>query len=134
MSTTSDARTTLAAFFDRFGSGDLAGVAALLDDKIDWNIPGSARVPWAGHRSTPEEVVATLRTMGGALTPQEFTVDRIVADGQDAVAVGRFTQKVNETGREFFSEFAVSVTVTEGRIIRYRIYEDSLAVAVAMDV
>jgi ketosteroid isomerase-like protein len=123
-------REALEAFLHRLGSGDLAGVAALLADYIDWEIPGSPAVPWTGKRTSPHGVEQTLTTLTGALTPEEFTVSAIVDGGADAVAVGRFTQRVNATGATFTSDFAIHITAgDDGKITRYRIHEDSYAVA-----
>jgi ketosteroid isomerase-like protein len=56
-------------------------------------------------------------------------VEKVVADDADAVAFGSFTQEVNSTGAQFTSEFAIRITTANGKITRYRIHEDSHAVA-----
>ena len=125
-------RETLTEFLGRLSAGDLDGVGALLADSVDWEIAGAAHVPWAGRRTTPAAVTETLATLGAALTPQEFAVSAVLADGPNAVALGRFTQRVNATGATFASDFAIHLTVVDGKITRYRIHEDSYAVAQGM--
>lgn len=55
----------------------------------------------------------------------------IVVDGTEAMPAGRLGGTVRATGKSFRSPFAMRLTVEEGLITRYRVYEDSLAIAAA---
>jgi ketosteroid isomerase-like protein len=122
-------RAVLERWLTALGSGDIASLSALLANPVDWDIPGAAHVPWAGPRHTPAEVAEALTTLSALLTPKSFSLETIVADDTDAVAFGSFTQQVNSTGTRFTSEFAMRITTANGKITRYRIHEDSHAVA-----
>jgi peroxiredoxin/ketosteroid isomerase-like protein len=122
-------RVVLERWLTALGSGDVASLSALLADPVDWDIPGAGHVPWAGPRRTPPEVAEALTTLSSLLTPKAFSLDKIVADDTDAAAFGSFTQEVNSTGAQFTSEFAIRITAANGKITRYRIHEDSHAVA-----
>ena len=58
-------------------------------------------------------------------------MQRILADDEAAVAFGELILRVKATGRLIQSPFAFVLTVKEGKIVRYRLLEDSYAVAVA---
>jgi peroxiredoxin/ketosteroid isomerase-like protein len=122
-------RAVLERWLTALGSGDVATLSALLADPVDWDIPGASHVPWAGPRHTPSEVVDAVKVLGSLLTPKSFTLDKIVADDTDAAAFGSFAQEVTSTGAQFSSEFAIRITTANGKITRYRIHEDSHAVA-----
>ncbi|MGP4113740.1 nuclear transport factor 2 family protein [Streptomyces sp. 4N509B] len=127
---TASAQDLVTAFFERFGSGDAEGVLALFADEVDFEIAGADTVPWTGRRTTRAGVAAFLRE-AGAVEPQEFVVERVLADGDTGVALGRFRHRVRSTGKEFASRFALHLTVEGGLIRRYHMFEDSHAIAEA---
>ncbi|NUU26102.1 MAG: SnoaL-like domain-containing protein [Streptomycetaceae bacterium] len=129
-----DTRTTVEEFFRRTAAGDMDQAGALFADRVDWDIYGADEVPWTGRRTTGAEAAAFFRELPGHLTPEEFTVDRILVDGEHAVAMGRMKQRVRHSGGLFDSPFAFHLTVEDGRITRYIPYEDSLALARAFGV
>ncbi|MCD9032777.1 nuclear transport factor 2 family protein [Luteimonas sp. Y-2-2-4F] len=110
----------------------LAAVLDLFAEDVDWDIPGDlSRVSWAGPRRGREAVGAFFRELAARIEPRRFDVRRIVADDETAVALGELASWVEATGRLIESPFAFDFTVRDGRIVRYRMFEDSHAVAVA---
>jgi ketosteroid isomerase-like protein len=122
----------LEAFFDRFGSGDIPGVLALLDEDVVWTVQGAPAVPWTGRRTGRASVEAFFATLSASLEPEAFAVDTIVGGADRAVAEGHFSFRSLATGRSFTSDFALSVDVEAGRITAYRMYEDSAAADAAL--
>jgi len=51
-----------------------------------------------------------------------------------AVIVGELTSAIRSTGKVVESSFVIEFTVRDGRIIRYRLHEDSHAVALSASV
>ncbi|MFI9719449.1 nuclear transport factor 2 family protein [Streptomyces sp. NPDC052396] len=125
----SNTRTVIDEFYRRVGNGDIAGLGELFADEVDLDVYGSEDVPWIGKRSTGAEAVEFFRTLPKYLEPLEFTVTKIFVDGEDAVALGHMRQKVKANGLVFDSPFAFRFTVVDGKITRYVVYEDSLALA-----
>lgn len=123
---------TVEEFFHRLGTGDRTGTVELFADQVDWNVPGADVVPWSGRRSTKREIGEFLAMLQTELTPEHFSVDQIVVDGEHAVALGSFAFGVVKTGKHFTSGFALHFTVRDGLIQLYHIYEDSHAVAEAV--
>ncbi|MEE3663163.1 nuclear transport factor 2 family protein [Brenneria sp. g21c3] len=111
----------------------LAEILALFADEVDWDIPGNLEaVPWIGPRRDSESVGAFYRELAARITPERFEVQRILADVDTAAVLGELASRVNATGRLIESPFAVVLTVGDGRITRYRMLEDSHAVAAAV--
>ncbi|MFE4862276.1 nuclear transport factor 2 family protein [Streptomyces sp. NPDC056670] len=123
---------TIQEFFTRFGAGDLTALLDLFTDEVDWNVPGSATVPWTGRRTTKEELTAFFVSAGEEVeTTERFEVDSIVAEGDTGVALGRFIHVIRRTGKKFSSEFALHIAVADGRIRLYHMFEDGAAAAEA---
>ncbi|WP_308011877.1 nuclear transport factor 2 family protein [Actinacidiphila acidipaludis] len=119
-------------FFTAFGSGDLDSLLALFADEVDWDVPGAPSVPWTGRRTTKAELAEFFAVAGQEVAAtEEFAVDTVVAQGVTAVALGRFTHVIRRTGKKFSSQFALHVTVADGRITLYHMFEDGHAAAEA---
>ncbi|MFC5911235.1 nuclear transport factor 2 family protein [Streptacidiphilus monticola] len=125
--TARDAAEALQEFFTRFGSGDRSGALELFGEETDFEVPGAAAVPWTGRRRTREEIGAFLDACWTLVDTEAFAVDRILADGGHAVALGSFTHRVKSTGKPFTSSFALHIEVRDGLIRGYRMHEDSHA-------
>ncbi|HGM8383677.1 TPA: nuclear transport factor 2 family protein [Pseudomonas aeruginosa] len=116
--------------------GDPQALAAILElfaDEVDWDIPGNLEaVPWIGPRRDREAVGAFYRELAARLAPERFEVQKILADNEVAVALGELASRVSATDRLIESPFAFVLTIRDGRIVRYRMLEDSHAVATAV--
>ncbi|ACO79727.1 hypothetical protein AvCA_35800 [Azotobacter vinelandii CA] len=110
----------------------LAAILELFAEDVDWDVPGDlSAVPWIGPRRDREAVGAFYRELAAQLAPERFEVQRILADDEQAVALGELASRVRATGRLIETPFAFVLSVRDGRIVRYRMLEDSHAVAVA---
>jgi uncharacterized protein len=135
MTTTYD---TVHELLRRIGEGDTDRIAALFAEQSDWrfNWPaeGHPSVPWIRPRSSRRDVAEHFRMLGEHHVPERngTSVARILVDGDDAVVLGDIAQTARATGRAYTSPFALHLTVENGLITRYHIYEDSLTVARAL--
>ncbi|UBU10827.1 nuclear transport factor 2 family protein [Nonomuraea gerenzanensis] len=129
---------TVQELLRRLGEGDAERAAELFAEKCDWryNWPaeGHPSVPWIRPRSSRSDAADLFRALRTYHVPElnSTSIERILVDGDDAVVLGSFAQTVAATGRSYTSAFALHLTVTDGQIARYHIYEDSLAVARAL--
>jgi uncharacterized protein len=124
------AADALTEFFTRFGAGDGDALLALFADEVDWNVPGSPAVPWTGRRAAKTEVAEFFGIAAAEVERTEsFTVDRVLADGDHAVALGSFTHVIRSTGKPFSSAYALHIGLTDGLISSYHMFEDSHAAA-----
>ncbi|HFH3304379.1 nuclear transport factor 2 family protein [Pseudomonas aeruginosa] len=110
----------------------LTTLLELFADELDWDIPGNLEaVPWIGPRRDRKAVGAFYRELAKRIEPERFDVQRIVADDDTAVALGELASRVRATGKLIETPFAFVLTVRYGRIVRFRMLEDSHAVAIA---
>lgn len=127
----SDTRQTAETFLARLGEWDVDGVLGLCADPIDMAVHGSPLVPWLGRRSSHIQIAEFFTLIHNLCTPERFDVEKIVIDGDEAIVLGEMRYLVNETGKSFESTFALRLTVTDGRVTRYHMHEDSYAIHLA---
>lgn len=96
-------------------------------ESVDHYVPGADTVAWTGRRSTRAEVAEFFRMLGDNLRPRSFEVSQLIVEDSDGVALGRFAYTVRSNGRPFEGQFALHLTVRDGSITRYHMYEDSYA-------
>ena len=92
---------------------------------------GSEKVPWIRPRRTREDMADFFATMNANFVPEDrsASVSGLLVDGKDAVVMGHVSQRLKRNGKAFTTPFALHLTVSDGLITRYHVYEDSLAVA-----
>jgi ketosteroid isomerase-like protein len=138
MATDTTTRRTVEEFLSRIGEGDHDRIAELFAEPVDWQLSwpadGHPAVPWIRPRSSRAEVADHFRTLEAFHVPEKnaTSVTQILVDGTDAVLLGHIRQTVRATGKEYASPFALHLTVDEGLITHYGIYEDSLTVTEAL--
>ncbi|GAB2874643.1 nuclear transport factor 2 family protein [Streptomyces mayteni] len=141
MSTNETTREIVQELFGRIGAGDQDRIAELFAEPVDWRVDwpegehGRAATPWIRARSTRADVAEHFRQIGEHHVPEEAgtVVERILVDGGDAVVTGEIRGTAKPTGRPYRSRFAIHLTVENGLVTRYHVYEDSLAVAQAFE-
>jgi pimeloyl-ACP methyl ester carboxylesterase/ketosteroid isomerase-like protein len=121
-------------YLDAFGKGDADTALALLTDDVVWHVDGAPEVPTVGLRRGRDRVRRWMAVFPAAFEPLGGQVFTVADQGDDAVVCGRFHFRVKATGRTAEGDYAVRFTVRDGRIARYQIFEDSLALAAAFDV
>jgi uncharacterized protein len=127
-------RETVESFFRLLGEGDADRVAELFADEVDWLIPGNEDLPWIGRRTHRGQIPEVIKIIGTLHVPgkSEASIDKIVVDGSDAVALGRFAHTVKSTGTAYSMLVAFHLTVENGRIVRMNMYEDTYLVSKAV--
>ncbi|MFT4189912.1 MAG: nuclear transport factor 2 family protein, partial [Comamonas sp.] len=104
----------------------LAAILELFAEAVDWDIPGDlSAVPWIGPRRDRAAVGAFYRELAARIAPERFEVQRTLADDEQAVVLGELASRIKATGRLIETPFAFVLTVRDGKIVRYRMLEDS---------
>lgn len=126
-------RGVVARYFEMMGSGAVPEeMASLFSEDVDWDIPGDTRrVPWIGRKKGRAGAAEFVRDLRERIESIRFEVRSVVAEGERAVALGELVSRVKATGRTIESEFAFEFRVQGGLITRFRLFEDSFAVAQA---
>ncbi|MGA4838425.1 nuclear transport factor 2 family protein [Streptomyces sp. G45] len=88
---------------------------------------GLPQVPWSGPRSGRDGVRAFFATLHEYLQPEEFTVTHIVVDGEQGVILGHLRDTVKASGKPLTTPFAAHLTVVDGQVARYHLFEDTHA-------
>ncbi|MFV0385533.1 nuclear transport factor 2 family protein [Paracoccus sp. (in: a-proteobacteria)] len=88
--------------------------------------------PIFGTHIGPNGARAFFTAFGEVIEPGEFNItDKFGTDTQ-ACLYGQFRHKVRATGRPFPSDWALVTQVSSGKLVLYHFYEDTAALAEAM--
>lgn len=120
--------------FASFARGDVPSVLAALAEDVEWFIPGPAEVPYAGLRRGRDEVLQFFIALGGAVDFEQFEPREYVAQNDVVVVVGFERGRVRTTGKVFDNPWMMIFKLRGGRVIYFRGYEDTAAVAAAFHV
>ena len=120
-------------FLDSIGAGaDADEIAALFSVDVQFEVPGDVgALPWIGRKSGRRAASDFIRDTSRLIEHVRFDVQGILTDQDRAVIVGELTSRVNATGKVIESPFALILTVSEGKITRFQMLEDSFAVSQA---
>lgn len=133
-----DTRDIVEELLRRMAEGDHDRTAELFAEPIDWRLDwpaeGHPAVPWIRPRSSRADVADHFRSLEAHHVPElnGTSVRWILVDGAHAVVLGEIVQTVRDGGAAYTSPFALHLTVEDGLVTRYHIYEDSLTVARAL--
>lgn len=113
--------------YDAFGRGDIPGLLALLDDKIEWLTPGPADLPTAGARRGHAAVAEFFQTLSAVIEMQQFAPKDFIAQGDRVVVVGEDVARVKATGKSLEFQWTHVFTVRNGRIAVFQEFGDVTA-------
>jgi ketosteroid isomerase-like protein len=127
-------RATAEELLRRIGAGSPDEIAEMFAEKVDWRLDwpaeGHPAVPWIRPRSTRAEVADHFRELRDAHVPQDaFPAPTVLVDGTDAVVLTEIRQTARATGVPYTALCALRLTVEDGLITAYHVYEDTLSVA-----
>lgn len=127
-------RATVEELLNRMASGDAEKTAELFTEEVDFLCAGSEKVPWIQPRRTRADMADFFATMNASFVPEDrsASVSSFLVDEEDAVVMGCVSQRLRSNGEAFTTPFALHLTVCDGLITRYHIYEDSLTVTEAV--
>ena len=133
-----DTRNVVDELLNRLAKGDHDHTAELFAEQVDWRLSwpaeGHPAVPWIRPRFSRSHVADHFRSLEAYHVPElnGTSVTRILVDGAHAVVLGTIAQTVRTDGTAYTSPFALYLTVENGLVTRYHIFEDSLTVARAL--
>src|ERR1700749_5318491 len=119
-------------FFAAIGSGDKQALLALVDEGIEWIIPGEDW-PLAGTHRGHAGVAAVLRKAAEEIEMTYPKPPEFVAQGGRVLVVGVATGKIKATTRTFKDDWVFDITVRNGKLTKIREYIDTQALAKASE-
>lgn len=121
-------------YLDAFGASDIEAAMACVHPEAVWRVDGDPIVGTVGIRRGHDAVRRWLVDFPSQFRPLAFTIERLMGDGPDVLALGSFRHRVVTTGAIVDSQYSIRFTVRDGLIGRYQIFEDSLLIARAFEV
>jgi ketosteroid isomerase-like protein len=117
-------------FFAAIGSGDKQALLALVDEGMEWIIPGEDW-PLAGTHRGHAGVAAVLRKAAEEIETTYPKPPEFVAQGGRVLVVGVATGKIKATTKTFKDDWVFDITVRNGKLTKIREYIDTQALAKA---
>lgn len=120
---------TRAAVRDLYGAyirGDIARVALLLHEDIDWIIYGPVTVfPFAGARRGRAAVLEVMAAIAESYELESHKMELTLIDGDRAAVLADIGFKQRTTGRTLRFRVANFLRFHDGRLIEFREFSDS---------
>src|ERR1700733_8373461 len=117
-------------FFAAIESGDKRALLALVNEGVEWIIPGEDW-PLAGTHRGHAGVAAVLRKAGEEIEMTFPKPPEFVAQGGRVLVVGVATGKIKATTKTFKDDWVFDITVRNGKLTKIREYIDTQALAKA---
>lgn len=117
--------------FEAFGRADVPAFLGLLTEDVEWTIAGPEVVPYAGERRGHAGVTQFLQQIGGAVEMERFEPQEFIAQGDKVAVLGFERARLRSSGRTFDNPWVLVFTLRDGKVARFRSYEDTHAVAQA---
>lgn len=131
---TPTARELVERLFQYLAADDLQAAAALFAPSVDFSIPAAPGIPWIPQVDSPAGMLEFFSRVSTQLDRKKFEIGKVLADTEDVVVLGHLISQVRATRRDIDSRFVLHLSVRDGQISRYHLYEDSWAVAQALAV
>ncbi len=112
-----------------FGRGDIESILNSLADDFDWISPRENEIPWGGRRTTREEVGQFFGTLVSNVDVELFEPQGFAASGDRVFVFGRGRLRSKATGKTCEVEWAHKWELRDGRVVAWREYTDTAAVA-----
>ena len=118
--------------YDAFGRGDMAALAEVMADDIEWVSPGDPDDdPNAGTFKGKDAVLGWFGRLASTLDFTTFEPREFIAQNDKVVSLVYAEATVRNTGRIVVNHEAHVWTFRDGKLARFQIYFDTAAAAAA---
>jgi len=114
-----------------FGLGDIAAVLSVQAPNVEFEYAGPKQIPWAGSFRGLDGAKKFFAAVEAEADIDSFEPQMFLAQGDRVVVLGFEKLRSKRTGRSYESYWAHSYTLAGGKIIKFREYSDTAAVAAA---
>jgi ketosteroid isomerase-like protein len=111
--------------YETFLAGDLKGIYALLDPRVEWEIVGSKEVPHFGLYRGLDEVKRFFSIIGQINRVESFEVLSCTETEKGAYVECRERGHFEGHPKHFEMRSCQLLEIEGGRIVRFRIYQDT---------
>jgi ketosteroid isomerase-like protein len=120
-------RQVVDALFAAIQSGDRDEILALLSDDVEWWVAGPPEIPYAGTFRGHDQVAQFFATFNGSIDFESWEAHEFIAEGETVVVVGEERWRAKPSGQLVDNPWVLVITVRDGKITRFRAYEDTAA-------
>jgi ketosteroid isomerase-like protein len=119
-------------FFAAIGSGDKQRVLGLVDEEIEWIVPGEGW-PLAGTHRGHVGLANVLQKAADEVETTYPAPPEFVAQGDRVLVIGVATGKIKATNKPFKDEWVFDITLRDGKLTKIQEYIDTQALARASE-
>src|SRR3954469_25702096 len=110
--------------YQRFGSGDVAGLLTLLSENVEWTVPEIENAQFAGRRHGIQKVGEFFKALSAAEDITRFEPLEFITENDRVVVLGESAVTVRETGRSYETNWVHVFSVRDGKITEFTEYFD----------
>lgn len=118
---------TLRDCYEKFGSGDIAGVLKHVSDDVTLTVPEVENSPYGGTWHGREAVESFFSILYSSEDINDYEAIEFIARGDRVFVLGRSTATVRATGRHYSTEWIHVHTMKDGQIVNFTEFFDTAA-------
>lgn len=111
--------------YANFLQGNIPALLDSLSDNIEWELPASAHVDFAGKFKGKDGVLSFFENVANNNDISEFAVDTYIADGDNVVALGHLSATAKNTGKTSSNKWAHAWQLKDGKVVKHYEYADT---------
>ena len=116
---------TAARLYECFTAGDIDGLLALLDPKIEWELVGPEEIPYFGKYTGLDQVRMFFEQLGSHLEVERFDLDTLTPTVSGTVAQGSERACFVTNGACYEMRWCHVIEMRDGLIVRFTDYLDT---------
>ncbi len=121
--------TTLQDLYQAFGRGEIETIVANCSDDVSWGTETSAQeIPWYRIRSGRDGVLDFFSTLANEVDFERFEPNLFTAAGDEVLVRVDYTYRFKRNGKSASTTGIHHFTVRDGKVARFRAYEDTAKV------
>jgi uncharacterized protein len=113
--------------YEKFGSGDIAGLLSLFADDIQWTVPAIENAAFAGSRKGRDSVAEFFGQLNEAEEITRFEPNEFIAQGDTVVVLGKSSATVRGTGRKYDTDWVHVFKLRDGKVASFAEFFDNAA-------
>jgi ketosteroid isomerase-like protein len=118
--------------YEAFGRGDINGLLALLDERVQWLTPGPRELATSGRRTGRQEVGAFFGTLNEVFEVQRFEPSEFIGQGDRVIVLGSETSRVRANDASLNLDWVHVFTLRDGKVVTFQEFFDTAAVVAAL--
>jgi uncharacterized protein len=130
-STVSANEQVIKKLYAAFQRGDVEAITTLMDDNVEWIVPGPPEIAFAGTFNGKEGIRRFFSIAVEGLEVREQKINGFLAVGARVGVLGYEHMLVKSTGREYRTDWVHLYTLRHGKIIKFEEFVDTAAQAAA---